>query len=216
MLVIIVVALLAVAVGITALLHPQKGNQVTFSDNTILSDDLRGPYEDGVDDMSIRSFAGQSNINADFYQIDMSKSSRSVFIGFEDAHWKDENLLDTSPKLPSQAYNVILLIGLREGSILQAKIGEHYKPFLYLIFIGPYRMSHMMARDLMPEGETECPPEPPLELYNKGHADFVLEDVNTWVLDVDAWFRDSLSTDFPAGTRHYVELSFRVTCSLRS
>jgi hypothetical protein len=205
--IIIAIATLAVAVGIT-LLHPHKRNQAAFADNTILSSDLKGSYEDGVDDVVIKGFTGQSNINADYYQIDLSRSSRSVSIRFGDAHWKDEDLADVSPGLPSQAYNIILLIGLREGSILQAKVGEHYKPFLYIIFIGPYQAFHMMVRDLMPEGKT-VPPEPPLELYNKGHADFILEDQNKWVLDVDAWFRDSFTKD-------YVELSFAVTCSLGS
>lgn len=215
-LVIIAIAVLAVAVGITLLLHPHKKSQATFADNMILSSDLKGHYEDGVDDVVIKGFTGQSSINADYYQIDMSRSSRSVFIRFGDALWKDENLVDISPRLPSQAYNVILLIGLREESILQAKIGEHYKPFLYLIFVGPYQVPYMMVRDLLPEGKTGYPPEPPLGLYNEGHADFILEGQNKWVLDVDAWFRDSITTDFPAGPRYYVELSFTVTCSLGS
>ena len=73
----------------------------------------------------------------------------------------------------------------------------------------------MMARDLLPEGQTRYPPEPPLGLYNKGHVDFVLESQNKWVLDVDAWFRDSISDNF-TGPRYYVELSFTVTCSLGS
>ena len=64
----------------------------------------------------------------------------------------------------------------------------------------------------MPEGKTG-PPEPPLALYNKGHADFILENQNKWVLDVDAWFRDSIIGNFN-GLRYYVELSFTVTCSL--
>jgi len=216
MLLIIAIALLAVTVGITVLLYPHKRNQAVFADNAILYSDQRGPYEDGVDDIIIKSYVGQSNINADYYQIDMSRSSRSVSIRFEDARWKDENLVDISPRLPSQAYNVILLIGIREESILQAKMGEHYKPFLYLIFIGPYQVFHMMVRDLMPEGNKEYPHEPPLVLYNQGYADFVLEDKNKWVLDVDAWFIDCINMYSPAGPRYYVKISFRVTCSLGS
>ena len=182
--------ILALVVALIAYrLHETKKPQVVFSEDGLIIGDGGGPYEDGVQGVVIEER---------FFRLDLSASSRSVYVKFEDMRWKDEGLRDTAPKLPSGNYRIALTLF---QSVYELDVGERVSPDVQLVFYedGEQWFASIAA--------------------SLDHPNLYLTriDEDTWILDVDSWFE--LSKYTPEGevaAKYYVRLNFTATMNVKS
>lgn len=187
-------------------LHTIKRPLVTFSEDGDIAGDGGGPYVDGVACMRIYVY-DISVYPSNGFSLNGYDSPRFVYVRLGDVPWKDENLRGIPPRLPSKNLSMELYITFRNGTIPKIGVGERLEPTEILMFFldpnsGMYSIE--MLRDL-----TYYPPPP--ELINEGHAYLVGKGGDTWVLDVDAWFRNDENPP-----KYWVRLNFRMTINLKS
>jgi len=168
-----------------------------------------GPYVDGVAGMRIY-VQDAAAYSTNCFGLNGYFSPRLVYARLGDVPWKDENLRDMPPRLPSKNWGVELDITIRNGTIPKIGVGERLEPdSIYLLFWDPNSNNWTdLLRDL-----TYYPPPP--ELYGEGHAYVIGEGGDTWVLDVDAWF---MNADWASNglTKYWVRLNFNMTINIRS
>jgi len=185
-------------------LHTIKRPLVTFSEDGDIAG-VGGPYVDGVACMRI-------DVYSNGFYFDGYLSPRSVLVRLGDVPWKDENLKDMPPRLPSENLSMELYITFRKGTIPEIRVGERLEPTeIEIRFINPDSGldSIEMVRDL-----TYYPP--PAELIKEGHAYLIGKGEDIWVLDVDAWFRNADWAYDVNPPKYWVRLSFRMTINLQS
>ncbi|MEM3793213.1 MAG: hypothetical protein QXH47_07885 [Candidatus Bathyarchaeia archaeon] len=197
-----------------------KKAQVVFSDDGLISSD-GGPYEDGVQGVRI-------GFSREYLFLDLMYSSRSVYIGFGDALWKDEHLRDIPPKLPSKQYGVVLAFGVPERPMDQMSVGEHLKPNFaiqlwdihtgmpigYIVKVSAPGYIYLGQLIL-----NVTAPEPVPILQDEGYLDLVRINENTWLLNANIWVtlnQTTLEDRVISIEKYYVRLSFRITISMKS
>jgi len=192
-------------------LHMIKRPLVTFSEDGDILGDGGGPYVDGVTCMRIYVYETVVYPSNGF-GFDGYLSPRSIRVRLGDVPWKDENLRDIPPR-SSKNLSMDLYITFRNGTIPKIGVGERLEPTeISMLFLDPDSGMHSIEilRDL-----TYYPPPP--ELINEGHAYLVGVATDTWVLDVDAWFRYAYWTSYDLNPfKYWVRLSFRMTIILQS
>jgi len=190
-------------------LHTIKRPLVTFSGDGDIVGDGGGPYVDGVAGMRIYVYDAAA-YPSNCFGLNGYLSPRFVYAKLGDVPWKDENLGDMPPRLPSQNWSVEFDITIRNGTIPKIGVGERLEPdSIDLLFWDPNSNNWTdMFRDLTYF-------RPPPELYREGHAYVVSEGGDKWVLDVDAWFMNADSAS-NGPTKYWVRLNFSMTINMRS
>lgn len=192
-------------------LHTIKRPLVTFSEDGDIVGDGGGPYVDGVAGMRIYVYDAAA-YPSNCFGLNGYDSPRFVYVRLGDVPWRDENLRDMPPRLPSKNWIVELDITIRNGTIPKIGVGERLEPdSIYLLFWDPYSTNWTdMLRDLTYY-------RPPSELYKEGHAYLIGEGGDTWVLDVDAWFMNADWASNDVNTpKYWVRLNFRMTIDMKS
>jgi len=98
-------------------LHTIKLLQSTFPNDRMIASDGKGPYVDGYAGIRLDPLQ-----DASFY-LHGQGSSRYVLVSFADIHWKDDNLTDMPPRLPSRNCRIDLTFYLSNISMRNMKVG---------------------------------------------------------------------------------------------
>jgi len=218
--ILILVVIVSVVAALTVYrLYHIKRTQAVFSEDGLIVGDGLGPYEDG-------SKGAHLVFSIGFY-LDLNESSRSVYVKFGDALWKDKGLRDISPLLPSKNYRGFIWIEASGVTRVEhMEVGERLEPqFIAMLFYdgdtgGFAGFAVRTARTGTTSFDTSftmditSAPEPPPPLYGEGHVYLLRSSEDTWIIDADAWF--TLFQKTPGGgiTKHYVKLTFKITVTM--
>jgi len=206
---------------ISQLLIPKK-LQITFADDKTLEGDGAGPYTSGSDGVNFQSVYSQLPDQNIFAFQSYESPTRSIYIRFDEAEWKDRNLADIPPELPSMNYRVVIACGHRSILINTMEIGQVLEPYVWLTLYEAdtgEMLDNFLIRDLVPFDNVTLPQEPPSRLYEQGHAVLTRQSEDVWVLDIDAWFTEVTHTTgvlLPNSPKCYVRISFVMTINLRA
>lgn len=216
---IIVIALIATL--ILYRLHTIEETQVVFSEDGLITGNGSSSYKDGVQGVGVKAERG--------FSVDLTESSRFVFVKFQEAYWRDEHLNSIAPKLPSKNYRILLSMGFSKTEMDRMAVGEALEipsTTIAIVFIEAdtsefagyaLRTTILGLSGFSAGGYTLrvniTTPEPHHALYNEGHLTLTRTSGNTWTVDVEAWFALFQQRDH---VKYYVRLSFRITISMKS
>lgn len=189
--------------------------QMVFSEDGMVVGDGRGPYTDRYEGVHIGMFRDRG------FVLNTVESSRSVFVKFGEASWKNERLWDTYPVLPTGEYRVLLAVFLPESfqkTLSEIEVGESAPVNVFIRLHDPDTGDFLGALQRFPGdfrigNRTFKGPEPPKSLFDEGHLTIIRTGEHSWLVDVDAWF--VIFQPSPTGelTKHYVRLSFKLKFS---
>lgn len=219
---IVVMIAFVIVLGVAVLQRRgQSVYTVSISSGRILADDGGGRYIDGAEGVSI-TFRDSFGAIA----IDLNQSTRSVYIGFEEAAWKDRYFNDIRPLLKSGNYHPILgiyaiqIVSSTETTpfrLTDTDPGSSYNDFNVIIYLGEidgyiYVLHRGFYGRWFIAGVEKTGLAPPTQLYNKGSLIFMRVDENTWLLEGEAWFElMKISTEDNSVKEYYVKISLQIT-----
>lgn len=213
------IIILVVVVLILYRLHELKKAQVVFSDDGLIMSDGGGPYEDAAQGVRV----GISRGGGIF--LDLSDSSRFVYVKFEDMRWKDYMLRDVASPLQSKRYRIVLGALVPGKALTDMAVGEHAEPDVGIQFcdVDTGRIVSSAVRTLTgtiyyDDSMTLIqPPKPPLILYEDGHIDLVRISEDTWIVQGEAWFNLVLLSLTGEVLHNYnIKLSLKIAIVMKS
>jgi len=224
----ILVLLVIIVMIVTILLyrlHTIIITSVLIADDKLIASDGLGAYQPNIQGVYI----GIGELVGEILTMDLNRSSRLVYVNFDNAHWKDVNLVDMPFRLSSKSYRMVLLLSARnKANIFKMDVGEKLMPpdlFIIIYFYDPNTGALACIDTIYPfKGDFMygsihikiTAPEPPLPLSDDGHIQLTKTNEYTWVLDIDGWFASfhrSYRGDF---LKYYVRLSLVLTISRKS
>jgi len=198
------------------------------SHGKIITGDGRGPYEHNVDGVYID--------HEYYFIIDLyNPKVRSVHVNFADAPWKDANLSDVPPGLPSRDYGMSVMIwennqigDFSSGYIdpFKMDVGEKFtlpEVQIQIFFYDPDTLAVVDINTIHGKGGflaqfqnstwiNSTTAEPPQSLRDESRIEMTRISEEVWALDVDAWLVSYYGPNLYSGNQKgYVKLSLNLT-----
>jgi hypothetical protein len=214
--VLLIIVIVGCSFAIYALHSFKNIYQISFSDDGTIVSDGAGPYPvvPGVSETedSVR-FSGGLPLYAQ-----IRYSTRTVKINFEATQWKDENLVDTYPRLPTDSYRIELSFNFNGTDYTILQVGERLTPYeISINLIDKNDANNVLPWNIDRSDDASIPiAYVPPQLYNEGHAYLTRESEDLWMLDIDAWFKAQTYVHPYVGGTYYLRLSFKINLEFRS
>jgi len=120
--------------------------------------------------------------------IELRYSNRLIKINFHATQWKDESLVDMSPRLLTDNYHIQFVFNFDGIDYTKLNVGERLTPDIISIDLIDKNDVNNFLLLTIARGDNASHPiiYVPPELYNEGHAFLTRESGDVWILDVDA------------------------------
>lgn len=227
---IIILVVAALSIEIYLILHNTLLTSIVVADDMIVISDGRGPYKPEVDGVflgKVSAGAGDLFIS-EFFIMDMNHSSRSVYVNFTQALWKDANLKDVPSRLPSKNYEMALWIlavdePFKPLDLFMMNVGEKYSApelQILIIFGEPDTGALVNLNAIREMGGlsyfydiffNSTASELPQSLRDDIHIQLTRASEEAWVLDVDGWFASYHLSSLGDFLENYIRLSLNLT-----